>query len=202
MSNKNSNFPNAVYDRELSKQEGTCTAIISDIQCLMDLNRLGKPKNEEELKERIRQYFEFCKNYDVRPGCESLCLSLCCGKSTLHRWSRGEGVSKEWCEIINTARQMLASFWEQSFVKGKVNPVASIFLGKNWFGYRDSVEIVSESDYDKKPLTLADLPKLDTITNKIKESKESEMINTEMPFSKFGEQIKSPLPYGIDEEFI
>ena len=71
---------------------------------------------------------------------------------------------------------MLASFWEQSFVKGKVNPVASIFLGKNWFGYKDSVEIVSESDYDKKPLTLADLPKLDTITDKIKESKESEMI--------------------------
>ena len=36
----------------------------------------NEPKTDEEVEERINEYFSFCERSSIRPGIESLCLSL------------------------------------------------------------------------------------------------------------------------------
>ena len=175
MSNKNSNYPT----NQLNKlPAGTCADTIS---CLRDLADKGKPETEEELKQRIDDYFQFCVERDVRCGIESLCLSLSITRTTLFNWCNGRGCSREWQEICQNAKQFILTFLEQVSMSGKLNPATSIFLLKNVGGYKDSVsfedmvpgqtplramspiEIARLYNTPTDVLTAADLPKLNNL---------------------------------------
>lgn len=111
------------------------------VKSLNDLYQMGKPKSDEEVKERIDKYFEFCENSSIRPGIESLALSLGVTRTTLFNWQRGDGCSRERQELIIKAKGFVSAFIEQVMLNNKVYPATGIFLLKNWCSYRDSVEI-------------------------------------------------------------
>ena len=46
------------------------------VKSLKQLHDRGKPQTDEEIKQRIDEYFSFCQQSSIRPGIESLCLSL------------------------------------------------------------------------------------------------------------------------------
>jgi hypothetical protein len=106
----------------------------------------SKPK---ELAERIDQYFELCMSAGVKPQVTALALALGINRSQL--WELKVGYRKKWIEnvpqeskdIINIAYSILESIWESLAIDGKTNPVTSIFLGKNNFGYRDQIDIMA-----------------------------------------------------------
>lgn len=104
---------------------------------LLQLHNLGKPKNDDEVEERLEQYFELCRNSSLRPGIESMAAALCIDRTTLWRWSEHQGCSQRCTEAIRNAKLMIHSFIEQSMLQGLINPVVGIFLSKNWMGYRD-----------------------------------------------------------------
>lgn len=137
MSNSISNFPPAQMDRSLKKTEG----FISDtVTCISELAKFGKPQNEEQLKERIKQYFDFCANNDFRPGIESLALALGCDRITYWRWcNQNIGVSKEWSDICKVARQSIVAFIEASANSGHLSPPIAIFALKNLANWKDTV---------------------------------------------------------------
>lgn len=112
---------------------------------LMQLRAKGIPETDSELEERISQYFSFCQNSSIRPGIESLCLSLNITRTTLWRWSQGTNCSKRRQQAVLAAKQLIGSFLEQALLSGSVNPVSCIFLLKNWMAYRDSISIEEES---------------------------------------------------------
>ena len=108
---------------------------------LKQLYDRGKPKDDAELENRIDEFFAFCQKSAMRPGIESLCLSLSISRNTLWHWRRGEGCGPERQAIIEKATMFIAAFLEQANLTGHLNPATGIFLSKNWLGYKDSVNL-------------------------------------------------------------
>lgn len=109
---------------------------------LLQLSKLGIPRTDAELTERINLYFQFCVQTNTKPGVESLALSLSTSRQNLNNWCHGlGGKSEEWVNQCLLAKQIIVSFLESASLSGKINPATSIFLLKNWASYRDSVEV-------------------------------------------------------------
>lgn len=137
------NYPNGRLD-ELPGE--TVTEIIKS---LSDLYQMGKPKTDAEVRDRIDKYFQFCEDSSIRPGIESLALSLSVTRATLFNWQRGEGCSRERQELIIKAKSYISAFIEQAMLNNRINPATSIFLLKNWCGYRDQIDVNNSVEGDK-----------------------------------------------------
>ena len=109
------------------------------VNSLAELHSKGRVQTDQECKERIQQYFEFCGKSGLRPGVEGLCLSLGITRQTLSRWMRCEDCTQERQILMQSAKQYIAAFLEQILVSGKGSTVGAIFACKNWLGYRDSI---------------------------------------------------------------
>lgn len=121
------------------------------IQSLNELYCMGKPESDGEVKDRINKYFEFCENSSIRPGVESLSLSLGVSRQTLHNWQNGIGCSRERQDLIIKAKGFISAFIEQVMLNNKIFPVTGIFLLKNWCSYRDSLEIETSVESRQLP---------------------------------------------------
>ncbi len=111
------------------------------IHSLRELYDMGKPETNEELRERIDMFFEFCEESSIRPGVQALCTALHISRTTLFRWSNGEDCNEERRQIISMAKSFIDSFLEQVTLSGQVSPPVGIFLLKNWRSYKDTVSI-------------------------------------------------------------
>lgn len=155
-----SNFPQLALD---TMEPNAVRQIVNSLQ---ELHQMGKPETDFEVEDRINQYFRFCENSSVRPGIESLCLSLHITRTTLFNWANGIGCSDVRKELIQSAKAFIASFLEQATLQGKLNPASSCFLFKNWCNYKDTIsleEAVPQGDTNKA-LSASDLPKLGAFT--------------------------------------
>ena len=160
MSNKESNYPTAQASRELQKANGFIYDTLGGISAMTSME---KPQNEEELKERIKMYFDYCKNNSFRPGIESLSLALGVDRSTFWRWcNRETNVSLEWARTCKVARQSIVAFTEASAISGHLSPPVAIFILKNVAGYKDSVsfEDTTQNNALCNVLIARDLPVL------------------------------------------
>lgn len=135
MANSKSNYPSEQVN-DLDPD-----FVAETVKSLRELNDLGKPETDEEVRTRIDQYFEFCQDTGNRPGIESLCLALHISRTTLFNWASGTGCSTERQEIIEKAKSFIASFLEQIVLRGRISPTSGIFLMKAWLGYKDTVSI-------------------------------------------------------------
>lgn len=108
---------------------------------LRELYEMEKPKTDEEAEARIDEYFRFCERSNLRPGVGGLAFALGISRITLYAWSEGRGCSARKTRAVQKAKAFIEMFLESAFQSGKINPVSGIFLLKNWFQYRDTVEI-------------------------------------------------------------
>ena len=132
------------------------------VTSLRQLHDRGKPKTDEEIRQRIDEYFSFCQQSSIRPGIESLCLSLHISRTTLFNWNNGINCSEKCQEYVQSAKAFIAAYIEQAVLGGKISPPSGIFLMKNWLNYRDTISLednIPETTV-KRVLTSADLPKL------------------------------------------
>ena len=133
MENHRNNLPT----KKLSEMESaTVRDIVTNVKQLYDR---GKPETDEEVAQRIDEFFGLCERTSLRPGIETLCMALHISRQTLLNWSRGDGCSRERKELKHGAMAFIHSFLEQASLSGKLNPATSIFLMKNWMNYKDSV---------------------------------------------------------------
>lgn len=151
------NFPQAGLE---NIEPSTTRNLISSLR---DLHDKGKPQTEQEIKERIDDYFLFCESSSIRPGIESLCMALHISRTTLFNWAKGNGCSKECQELVLSAKSFIGAFIEQALLSGKISPPSGIFIMKNWLGYKDTLSIEESipNNEHHKALTAADLPRLD-----------------------------------------
>lgn len=137
MSNKQSNYPPAQMNRSVQQADGF---IADTVSCISELAACGKPKDTEELKERIGQYFDFCADRNFRPGIESLSLALGVNRTTFWHWCNSEyGVSEEWADVCKQARQSIVAFVEAAANSGHLSPPIAIFSLKNLANWKDTV---------------------------------------------------------------
>ncbi len=132
---------------------------------LRELHDKGRPESDEEVRNRIDEYFQLCQDSSLRPGIETMCAALHISRTTLFNWAKGINCSDERKEIVESAKAFIAAYIEQAMLSGKISPPSGIFLMKNWLSYKDTVSIEENMpNTDKKPvLTAADLPKLGAI---------------------------------------
>lgn len=144
------------------------TAVRQIVNSLQELHQMGKPETDFEVEDRINQYFKFCENSSVRPGIESLCLSLHITRTTLFNWANGKGCSDVRQELAQSAKAFISAFLEQATLQGKLNPASSCFLFKNWCNYKDtiSLEEAMPQDIDRRALSAEQLPKLGVLSDK------------------------------------
>lgn len=129
---------------------------------LRELHEKGKPETDFEVESRISSYFEFCERSSMRPGVESLCLSLHITRTTLFNWANGIGCSDVRKELIQSAKAFIAAYLEQVTLQGKLNPASSCFLFKNWCNYKDTISLEESTpqETERRALSAAELPKL------------------------------------------
>ncbi len=116
------------------------------VKSLKQLHDRGKPQTDDEIKQRIDEYFSFCQQSSVRPGIESLCLSLHISRTTLFNWNSGINCSAKCQEYVQSAKAFVGAFIEQSMLCGKISPPSGIFLAKNWLGYKDTISLEDASN--------------------------------------------------------
>lgn len=126
------------------------------------LHDKGKPRTDEDIRQRIDEYFTFCQQSSIRPGIESLCMALHISRTTLFNWNSGTNCSKECQELIQSVKAFIGAFIEQAMLSGKISPPSGIFLMKNWLLYKDAISIEESipNDTQKKTLSVAELPRL------------------------------------------
>jgi len=118
-----------------------------------DVRRIGtnllywykKPKatTDEEIRERLLEFFERCISNGEVMTVEKMALALGYDRKTLWAWETGgEGSTPTRRNLIKKAKELLASYDAEMVAEGKLNPVTYIFRAKNYFGMRDQVEHV------------------------------------------------------------
>ena len=120
-----------------------------------------KVKSDEELQERLDQYFKRCAETGQLPTVEEMCMST--GYSYAMIWDiengRKKGFSPDTADIIKKAKSFMMTFDAKLAVTGKMNFLAYCFRAKNYYGMSDKQEYVltpnnrSETEYSADELT-------------------------------------------------
>jgi len=118
-----------------------------------DVRRIGqnllywynKPKavTDEEIAERLQEYFVRTLENGEMLTVETMSLALGYPRQTLWKWETGaEGSTPTRRDLIKKAKELLASFDAQLVQENKVNPTTYIFRAKNYFGLKDQQEYI------------------------------------------------------------
>ena len=113
--------------------------------CLLfyDMGKV-KVKTDEELEQRIAEFFLTCADTGQIPTVEKMCMATGYARQTIFAWesgtSRGLGLST--VDIIKKAKSYLAAFDAELLLENKLNPISYIFRSKNYYGMVDKQEHV------------------------------------------------------------
>ena len=101
------------------------------------------PKSDDEIAERINNYFRDCAENDELPLVETLALAIGVTRTTLWEWENGgKGSNAVRANMVKKAKEILASIDASLVSHGKIPQVTYIFRAKNFFGMKDQAEVV------------------------------------------------------------
>lgn len=98
--------------------------------------------DEKQVEQRIQEYFRYCTEEDRKPNLIGVANWLGIDRSTLNSWKRGEYRTATHSPLIQKVVGTLEEMWVDYMQNGKLNPASGIFLGKNFFGYKDVQDVV------------------------------------------------------------
>ena len=146
----------------LQTEPGDNTKIVQTSMRFFDMPRVDL-KNPDAVRERLGEYFQIYAEADLKPTVAGMGMAL--GVDRRQLWAiandqptGGNGyklkLPQETTDLIKKAYEILETSMEAYANSGKINPVMSIFMMKNHFGYQDKTEYVltpnqkTESDYN------------------------------------------------------
>lgn len=107
-------------------------------------NPVGHPpiwKTANELEEKLKGFWAYCKENDDIPDIEALACYLEIDRSTIRDYERKE----EFAPTIKRVKTRIAKVKKQLAMKGKINPAVFCFDFKNNHDYTDQQEILSKN---------------------------------------------------------
>lgn len=147
------NFPNTKVVVKNDKDRALISNLLSEV--IVEYQQ-PKVKSDEELRNRLNDYFKRCAEKGQIPTVEE--MSMCTGysQSTVWDWETGrnKGFSNSTSEIIKKAKDFLKTFDAKLVISGKLNFLAYCFRAKNYYGMVDKQEYVvtpnvqQDNDYD------------------------------------------------------
>ena len=94
---------------------------------------------------RITEYLEICIKNNMKPTVEGLSTAFGVDRRTLYKWVHNidsDSLPVNFRVTLKKVYQVLNSNFTDLSINGKINPVISIFLMKNNFGYKDQTEVL------------------------------------------------------------
>lgn len=137
---KNKSRPPQCLDAYI--QEGD-PFITNTIGSIMKSFRLQRVQSDEELKDRLQDYFNICTDDAQLPTMEGMALH--CGYTVFDfcEFANGKrGFSPETAQIIKTAKSVMMTFDAQAVEQGRIPFLAYCFRAKNYYGMRDQQEVI------------------------------------------------------------
>lgn len=95
----------------------------------------------KQVEDRIYKYFEYCYENDRKPSIVGMANWLGVSRETLNSWKRGDTRNATHTDTVQKAIQLMEEQWVDYMMNGKVNPASGIFLGKNFYQYKDVIDI-------------------------------------------------------------
>ena len=135
------NFPQSKVAIETAEDRALVQKLLGEV--LVE-HKQEKVKSDEELAERLNDYFVRCANNGQIPTVEEMCMSTGYAQSTIWDWETGrrQGFSNSTAEIIKKAKDVLKTFDAKLVIAGKLNFLAYCFRAKNYYGMVDKQEMV------------------------------------------------------------
>lgn len=102
----------------------------------------GRPwafESVEKLQEDITDYFTLCRDTETMPTIVSLALYLGVDVGTIDNHANNS--ASPFFQVFKNVKQYLHNLMQSGTLAGDINPVAYIFLSKNYYGMRDDKQI-------------------------------------------------------------
>lgn len=113
-------------------------------------------KDPAAIAERIEEYLNYCMENDLAPGVAMCANWLGVNVTSLQAWYQGQRGTPEHQRVASRFYGIMQGVWEQDMHEGNINPVSGIFIGKAFYGYKDTQEIVVQHTTTEQ-LSIADL---------------------------------------------
>lgn len=109
----------------------------------LETYRLPRVTSDEELADRLGQYFTRCAENNIRPTVEEMALATGYAPRTVWNWENGirRGPGPQAGEIVKKAKGFIQVFDAKLVMEGALNPVTYIFRAKNYYGMKDQQDI-------------------------------------------------------------
>jgi hypothetical protein len=130
-------------------------------EVLIEYNR-PRVKNDEELAERLDDYFTRCAITGQVPTVEEMMLSTGFGHSYMNDIESGrrKGFTPDTAAILKKAKNFMATFDAKLAVSGKMNFLAYCFRAKNYYGMVDKQEhVITPTTQDETQYNAEDIMK-------------------------------------------
>lgn len=133
------NFPNS--PERYSKNPDVVKQMLKEA---LTAYRMPKVKDDDELRQRINDYFTMCAETGQVPVVEEMALSTGYAPITVWDWESGrsKGFSSDTSSIIKKAKAFMSVFDAKMAVSGELNFLAYCFRAKNYYGMADKQEVV------------------------------------------------------------
>ena len=135
------NFPNRKYVPQTLEEK---TALAKALDEVTDAYKQKPVKSDEELIERLNEYFEKCRDRNSIPTVEEMCLYVGYSIWYVHdiECGRAKGFSPETSQLIKKAKDYMKTLDGKLAIQGDINFLAYCFRAKNYYGMVDKVEHV------------------------------------------------------------
>lgn len=135
------NFPSAKFVPKTDEDRALVGKLLREVYVAYKQEPV---KSDDELIDRIAEYFDWCGKEDIIPTVEEMSLYTGYTSATLWDWESGRrgGFSSRTADIIKKSKEFLKSFDAKLVIAGKMNFLAYCFRAKNYYGMADKQEVV------------------------------------------------------------
>ena len=99
-------------------------------------------KNPAAIEERIEMYLRHCAEHDIAPSVSGCSAWLGVTRNLLQSYYQGNIGTPQHQIVVTKFYNVLQNVWAMDMHEGNINPVSGIFMGKAFYGLKDTQDIV------------------------------------------------------------
>ena len=104
------------------------------------MDKIGKPKTQQEMQDRIDDYFQLCQTSGLNPTVEGLALAVDYDRRSLFDIQTGKG-KLAFSDIVKKAKDFIANYDAILASANKINSAVYCFRSKNFYGMKDVQQV-------------------------------------------------------------
>ena len=107
-----------------------------------NMYRKGQPQifnSKEECQQEIEDYFKLCYDYDMIPSVASFSVFIGANKDTVYDHINNR--ASDYGDLLKSAVSTILTYQETGALSNEVPAVPFIFLGKQYYGFKDNQDI-------------------------------------------------------------